>query len=168
MRGNDLAVAPTILDRCWQFALFLAYRTLLVCWFIFRPQRTGAAVVVWFGEDVLLIRNSYRSPCSVPAGGVERGEAPVDAAVRELREEVAICVDADQLGDGVEIVSRAEYKRDTCYFFEVHLDERPEVRIDNREITEARFVSFESVTDIELTDTARQFFEWKRKQLAAE
>lgn len=141
---------------------------MLVFWFIFRPDRTGAAVVVWSGGDVLLVQNSYRSPYSVPAGGVERGELPVDAAVRELREEVAICVDVDQLSAGKKIVSHAEYKRDTCYFFEVHLDARPEVRIDNREIIAAHFVSFDAVSAFALTDTARQFFEWKRAQLAAD
>jgi 8-oxo-dGTP pyrophosphatase MutT (NUDIX family) len=53
--------------------------------------------VVTDGE-VLLIKDWFGSgQWSVPGGGLHRGEAAIDGAVRELREEVGITTTAEQL-----------------------------------------------------------------------
>ena len=46
------------------------------------------AMIVEPGGKVALARHSYRSDLSFPGGGVGRGEAPIDALQRELREEI--------------------------------------------------------------------------------
>ena len=68
----------------------VAYRLLLAWWFVRRPAIQGSYVAVWHGERVLVIRNSYRKSLSFPAGGRARGETLLDAARRELLEEVGI------------------------------------------------------------------------------
>ena len=59
-----------------------------------RMQRVAAKVVVRRGDMVLLTRNSPLSPkpgtWTLPGGGVEHGEAPADAAVREVAEETGL------------------------------------------------------------------------------
>jgi 8-oxo-dGTP pyrophosphatase MutT (NUDIX family) len=49
----------------------------------------GVKAVVLKGEAVLLIRHSYQSShlFMLPGGGVKRGESPINAALREVREE---------------------------------------------------------------------------------
>jgi 8-oxo-dGTP pyrophosphatase MutT (NUDIX family) len=59
-------------------------------WRIRRPRRSSA-VVIAFDERgrVLLVRHSYGPRVwSVPGGGVNRGEDPAHAAMREIREEL--------------------------------------------------------------------------------
>ncbi|MGH1572679.1 NUDIX domain-containing protein [Methylobacterium sp. P31] len=88
-RGYRNAMARkrvTLLDRCYQLALWFAFQGLRVVWFVRRPNQHGALVLIWFEGRVLLVRNSYQSRWSAPGGSVERSESALDAAVREIAE----------------------------------------------------------------------------------
>ena len=64
-----------------------------------RQQRVAAYVVVGRADDVLLARwNGPRGPeWTLPGGGLDFGEDPADAAVREVREETGYTVRLDRL-----------------------------------------------------------------------
>jgi 8-oxo-dGTP pyrophosphatase MutT (NUDIX family) len=58
---------------------------------ILAPVALGAhAMLVTPEGKVVLARHSYKSGWSFPGGGVGRGEAPVEALLRELREEIGV------------------------------------------------------------------------------
>ena len=64
-----------------------------------RQQRVAAYVVVRQADDVLLARwTGPRGPeWTLPGGGLDFGEDPADAAVREVREETGYAVRLDGL-----------------------------------------------------------------------
>jgi 8-oxo-dGTP diphosphatase len=64
-----------------------------------RKQRVAAYVVVGRADDVLLARwTGPRGPeWTLPGGGLDFGEDPADAAVREVREETGYAVRLDRL-----------------------------------------------------------------------
>ena len=72
----------------------------------FRKQRVAAYAVIRRGEEVLLTRVSpkgYHSGLwSLPGGGVEHGERPADALVREVREECGVTCEVGSLLDAVD------------------------------------------------------------------
>jgi len=128
-------------DAVWRWSMRYAYRLQLAWWFVRRPKISGAYVAVWYEGQVLVIRNSYRRKLSFPAGGLKRRETPVDAAVRELGEEVGIAARSEDLLYHGEILNRSGYAEDHAHFFELFCDEAPTVRVDRREVVSAEFVA---------------------------
>lgn len=79
-------LVPAPLHRA---AYRLAHALRVVWWRTFRPRITGCRVLALDGEGrVLLVRHSYGSGnWMAPGGSVNRGEDPLLAGLRELREE---------------------------------------------------------------------------------
>jgi len=101
--------------------------------------RTRGVKVMAFDADgrVLLVRHRYgRSDLwMLPGGGIARGEAPADAARRELYEETR-CRLADLAPVGT-WETRAEGRRDTVHLFRGTTADGPAA--DGIEIADARF-----------------------------
>jgi 8-oxo-dGTP pyrophosphatase MutT (NUDIX family) len=127
-------------DATIRGAMRVAYRLQLAWWYVRRPSIQGAYIAVWHDGRLLVIRNSYRKRDSLPAGGLQRGETPLDAAVRELGEEVGIAASPGQLAYHGEILTDSQFAKDHAHFFELHCTAEPEVRIDRREVVWAGFV----------------------------
>jgi ADP-ribose pyrophosphatase YjhB (NUDIX family) len=81
------------------FASRLGVGGLMAVKAVWSPVALGAhALIVDCSGKVLLARHSYMTGWSLPGGGVARGEAPVDAILRELKEEIGeVRADAPQL-----------------------------------------------------------------------
>lgn len=65
-------------------------------------RKSGAAVVVVTKDKKILLHKEYRYPIhtyswEIQGGGIDAGETPAQAAVRELQEEAGITVSEDQL-----------------------------------------------------------------------
>jgi 8-oxo-dGTP pyrophosphatase MutT (NUDIX family) len=127
-------------DALWRFVYRCGFRLRLLYWRVGRPRLEGSYVAVWHAGRVLVIRNSYRQRLSLPAGGLARGEAPADAALRELHEEVGLVGDAAALRYVGEIVDREGYAEDHAHFFELHCDAEPRPVVDAREVVWAGFL----------------------------
>ena len=151
--------------RLHRAALWLAYRLLLVGWFVFRPRRRGVFVAVWHDGRLLVIRNSYRDWLALPAGGPKRGESTLDTALRELREEVGIAARPEALHFACELPSRFEFKRDHCSFFELELVERPAFHPDGREVIWADFVTPAEALAARLAPPVRAYLEARLRRL---
>jgi 8-oxo-dGTP pyrophosphatase MutT (NUDIX family) len=146
-------------DRLWRIGLRCAYRLQLAVWYVLRPRIRGAYVAVWHGERVLVIRNSYRRRLSFPAGGLRRGERLVEAAARELAEEVGIAVPSDALRYAGQIVDASGRAVDCAHIFELYCEEEPALRVDGREVVWAGFLPPEQALERGLVSVVRRYLE---------
>lgn len=139
--GASLRRSFSSVDYLIRATLWTAYRLLRVWWFIRRPQHDGAVIAVWFGERILMVRHSYRNRLSWPGGGIKPGEQPVDAARRELEEELGLLVPPESLVFQGDVMERWEKRYDHVRIFELRLAAEPELHLDGREVIAARFMA---------------------------
>ena len=115
-------------------------------WFILRPVTIGVKVIPFSTDgQILLVKNRYDKYWNLPGGGVKRGEALLDCARREMREEVGV-----EIGElkilGVYSNFR-EYKSDHIVLLCADIaDQRP---TNGLEIDQFEFFDFKALpTDI--------------------
>jgi 8-oxo-dGTP pyrophosphatase MutT (NUDIX family) len=109
--------------------------------FFCRPSVRGVYVAVWCRQKILLVEHSYRGEFSFPSGGIKSGENTLQAARRELNEEVGLDIDAEAMVPVFDAVIHHRNMRDKVAAFEVFLDYLPNLVLDRREVVAARFVS---------------------------
>ncbi|WP_379554378.1 NUDIX domain-containing protein [Qipengyuania sp. DGS5-3] len=121
---------------------------------------SGVSVIAQDREGrVLLVRHSY-GPRGwfVPSGGMAHTEEPVDAGVRELREETACALlHARLIGTIDEVISGSPH---TAYVIGGRTDDEP--KPDRREVVEARFFALDDLPE-ELSNTARARLDFWRQ-----
>jgi 8-oxo-dGTP diphosphatase len=147
------------LDLVVRLMLKAAYVAARGWWFVRRPRTAGALVALWHGHRLLVIRTSYRPHVSLPGGFVSAGEAPRDAAVRELREELDLSVDAGALREAWCDTIDFEHRQDTVTIFEASVPDRPEIRLDRREIVWADWIDAERARALQLLPHLRRYLE---------
>lgn len=140
----------SLLDRCFQLAYTVAYRLMRLYWKLRRPHTHGALVAIWHDQKILLIRNSYHHYYSLPGGYVHPNEPSVEAAARELKEELGIEVAIDRLVPVVDMELEWEFKQEHTELFALECEEPPEVTIDGREVIGAEFFDPSSALQLEL------------------
>jgi 8-oxo-dGTP pyrophosphatase MutT (NUDIX family) len=155
MPSLERAGPARLIDAVWRMVFWLAFRCARVWWRLRRPHHEGALIAIYVGQALLLVKSSYRAEWNFPGGGVGPGETPDAAARREMEEEIGLSSyplrpagSASGIWDG---------RRDQVHFFELHLDSMPELRLDNREIVDARLVSPEELRGIALTEAVAAY-----------
>jgi 8-oxo-dGTP diphosphatase len=154
-----------MIDACFRLAYRCAYALMRVYWAVLRPKTHGALVAIWVNNRILLVKNSYVRYFSLPGGYVKTGESAIDAARRELREEVGISVESDELIPSIDESHVWEAKQEHLEIFELELAEEPLIRVDNREVVAARFYDVDEALSLNLFSSIRRHIE-QRKRLA--
>lgn len=147
--------ATRLIDWLWRMMLRLGFPLARAWWQVRRPRHEGALVAVYVGQALLLVKSSYRAEWSFPGGGIQSGETPYAAAQREMDEEIGFS--SCSLVPAGSVRGIWDERSDHVYFFELHLDCLPELRLDNREIIAARLASPEELHGIALTQAVAAY-----------
>ena len=132
---NRSPLIRRLTDPVARAVIRIGYRALTLYWRKRGITRTGVGVIIRHDGKVLAVRHSYRPEYTIPGGGIGKNETPAVAAARELQEELSLEVAPEDL-----VYLR---QRRNTHLMELHLTEPPDIRIDNREIIEAVFLTEE-------------------------
>jgi 8-oxo-dGTP diphosphatase len=109
-----------------------AYRVLQVVWFVWRPEKNGVKCLVTAADRVLLVRHTYgRRSWDLPGGAVKRREPPIDAARREMEEELGLG-SAPWTAIG-QLRGSVDHRRDTIHLFRAEVG-APALTVDPGEL----------------------------------
>jgi 8-oxo-dGTP diphosphatase len=112
-----------------------AYWLLRAYWFVRRPEVQGVKCVLTEGDQVLLVRHTYgHREWDLPGGAVKRDEPPLNAARREMHEELGIRIE-DWISLG-QVSADVDHRRDRIHCFQAELHE-PRITVDRGELAAA-------------------------------
>lgn len=103
-----------LVDRALRLGLTSLYQLLRATWFVRRPKTFGAhALALTPAGKLILVKLRYAPGWRLPGGGRAADEPPVDAVLRELREEIGLISHGEPrpVGDFEEFT---DFKRDTA------------------------------------------------------
>ena len=153
-------------DMLWRWGLRASFKLFEIYCFLFRPVVRGVYIAVWYNEEFLLVENSYRSGFYFPSGGVKAKENPLEAAQRELSEEVGLEESPEKFVRAFEMQVNHSNMQDMVTIFELNLDEQPALALDRREIITARFVSLGDGRKLDLAAVVREYLSRKECDLS--
>ena len=147
----------SLTDASYRLGYRAAFAALRVWWWLRRPTATGAAVALWSGDRLLLVRTSYRRGWELPGGGLRAGESPLAAALREAREEVGIALEPERLKPSLVIDNYYEHRHDRVHLYETELGPAVAPTVDRREIVAARYFDCRERPRVPLTPLVRRY-----------
>ena len=99
-------------DRFLRTIVTGAYQLLRAGWFVSRPRTFGAHALALTPErQIILVKLRYAPGWRLPGGGRDQSEDPVEAGLRELREEIGMTSYGD-VRPAAELEQRPDHRRD--------------------------------------------------------
>jgi 8-oxo-dGTP pyrophosphatase MutT (NUDIX family) len=150
-----------VFDGAYRLIYRYGFRAARLLWKFTRPTHIGALVMLWHDKRVLLVRTSYQDLWAAPGGGIRADEAPAQAAIREVSEELGLELTPEHLHHVLSVEHFWNNRHDQVQIFEAELFDPPNVRIDHREIIEARFVTLGEAQSLNLAPHLHDYFRVK-------
>jgi 8-oxo-dGTP diphosphatase len=164
MLHRKQTAVSALVDLGWRTVFRAAYPLAQIWWRLTGARGEGALVAVYVGSALLLVRASYRAGWQLPGGGALPGETPEAAARRELAEEIGLR--SPVLRPAGDVFGSWDGRRGRVHFFELQLTELPELKLDNREIVEARLTPPDELPGVRLTGPSVDYLNKVRRSIA--
>jgi 8-oxo-dGTP pyrophosphatase MutT (NUDIX family) len=128
---------PDISDAVLRVGLSALHQIRRIQWYFTQPRTFGAhAVPLTPRGTIVLVKLRYARGWRLPGGGRKPAEAPLEAALRELREEIGL-ITHGEVQPVAELEERPDFKRDSVSLFIVrNVEYRPRWSLEVEAVTE--------------------------------
>ncbi len=113
-------------------------------------KRMGSGVIIRNSKgEILLLKTTYKDHWEIPGGVVEENESPKQTAERETQEETGLTIKISSCLVVHYRSAQDEQDENIMFVFDggVIADDA-EIRLDSKEISEAKFISFENAPSL--------------------
>jgi 8-oxo-dGTP diphosphatase len=119
-------------------------------WRASQPQKMIVVKVIIQSDkgNILLAKPDYKNSWQLPGGGVDNGESPEDAVVRETLEELNLVIAKDDLEIKGTIYKADEEMLFIIYQYKQVFPEDVELKVQENEITNFQFANPNSVSSL--------------------
>ncbi len=121
------------------------------------------AYIEWNGKLLFLLTHPNKAQgltWSVPGGKIDSGETPIQAIVREVKEETGIQMSQESFFDCGKLYARTSRDDFNLQIFKAKVDMLPSVTINQREHTEFRWLEPREIVRLPLMEGADECLEW--------
>lgn len=121
-----------------------------------------ACLAIIVDDKVLMVKARYKDYWSFPSGVVDTGESPLQAALRETREEVGLAVDSQTVDPLVTIYTvgtNGDRDRFNIGFVTYFSDLPQTLAVPSDEIEVAEWVAFDQITERALHKPSYETFQ---------
>lgn len=128
-----------MIQQIWKKIGFICYWALMPLIRIYAANtKPRARVLIVHENSVLVVKNWLGAGgWALPGGGLEAGETPVEAAIREVKEELGFMIEPGALQDLGEYESREKGSLKTKYYLQALVVlEQPNITLRKHEIME--------------------------------
>jgi len=156
-----------LVNAFWRTVYRLGYPCAQVVWRVTKKPGKGATIAVWHEGRLLCVRESYRPGLGLPGGGLLADETPEAAARRELFEEVGLDLQPALFRRRPALAYTNDGRLIEDVLFEVELAAEQPLRVDQREIVWAGFLSPDEIRTQPMQTGVRLYLEWCRQHRPA-
>lgn len=135
-------------------------------------MRISAGVAIYYKDKILLIhpiKTPMHGTWSVPKGEIEKGETPLEAALRETHEEVGIHLDPDSIVNEPRIFNYTNKKNITfkkVYLFTLCIESLSELNLDTEMVPQKNLQKSEVDMAMFFTkNNAKDYMFWRFRPL---
>lgn len=116
-------------------------------WRAAQPQKMIVAKVIIKSDKgtILLVKPDYKKTWQLPGGGVDNGESPEEAAIREVREEIGLSLSPNDLITKGTIYQKSDEVLFVLLEATKLISEDTAFTIQENEITNVQFVNQDNV-----------------------
>lgn len=148
-----------LVNAFWRTVYRLGYPCAQVVWRVTKKPGEGATIAVWHAGRLLCVRESYRSGLGLPGGGRLADETPEVTARRELFEEVGLDLEPALFRRRPALAYAHHGRLIEDVLFEVELAAEQPLRVDQREIVWAGFLSPDEIRSQQMQKSVRLYLE---------
>ena len=130
----------------YSYSLNLLYRSYVTIESLLGIKINGAQAIVRRGNEILLIKTTYRPYWEFPGGKIEANEAPESAAIRETKEEARVFIKRIERKLGT-YTSRRLYTTITVHVYIAGEWDELDLWVPTLEIGERRFFPIDGLPE---------------------